>query len=149
MKLNLLFIAVISLSMSGCALFTNFSRYAKVPVDASQKDVEVTVFRDGEPYEEFTTPHIVELKASENLFFPADYEFLFQKKGYISQTEYRRGHISYGYWGNFGLILVGGLGLVGFVTDPLCDQLYSIEDEPINVNLERGGKGKPALKMAK
>jgi len=116
--------------LSGCALFTNWSRNADVVVDAAQKDVGVTVFRDGEPYAKFNTPNVVTLKASECFFFPSEYVFRFEKKGYCTQEEMRSGHICYGYWGNVW-------NIIGFAIDPLCDHLYSIEKDPIHVDLKR------------
>lgn len=119
---NLIFIAVLVLSLTGCSSIISKTEYA-VAIASEPPQSEFTVLnRDGAEVHSGITPATVTLKSSSGYFKGESYTIVFNKDGYSEKTFTMSSTVDGWYFGN---ILFGGLiGML--IVDPATGAMYNL-----------------------
>lgn len=76
-----------------------------------------------------TTPATIRLKSNSGTFKRAEYQIVFNKKGYVDSTVSISAKIDAWYLGNLvGIPLFGVPGLVGLLIDSLSGAMYELKE---------------------
>lgn len=127
-KLFLIFLPL----LVGCATVVSKKQYS-IDIE-SYPDSQVTV-RDnsGRNIYKSVTPFSVNLKSGYGVFDAAEYTFIFEKDGYVTDIKKINADIDAWYFGN---IIFGWYGLLGFmVIDPVSGSMWEIDETQISTIL--------------